>query len=166
MATSSTGILSSLFQEKQDRAAELKKRLADKARNQTSSGLDPEYITLRGELVAFYIEAGTKRSGQMLRDFAGTTGLSLREAQAPGALNQNMHAEEGEGTGSQEPTGTLRTGGGRDNGTGSRGAEHAGDGPEPAEEGARKSDHSRRRQSLYREPQLEGRKSSLVANRV
>jgi predicted RNA methylase len=78
-----TGILSGLSQAKQDRAAELKKRLADKARTQTSSGLDPEYITLGGELVALYIEAGTKRFGQMLRDFAETTGLSMREAQAP-----------------------------------------------------------------------------------
>lgn len=77
------GILSSLSQEKQARAADLKARLAAKARTQASSGLDPEYITLGGELVALYIEAGTKRFGQMLRDFAETTGLSLKEAQAP-----------------------------------------------------------------------------------
>ena len=77
------GLLGSLSQEKQDRAAELKARLAAKARGQASSGLDPEYITLGGELVALYIEAGTKRFGQMLRDFAETTGLTLREAQAP-----------------------------------------------------------------------------------
>lgn len=77
------GLLSVLSQEKQDRGAELKAKLAAKARNQTSSGLDPEYITLGGELVALYIEAGTKKFGQMLRDFAETTGLSMREAQAP-----------------------------------------------------------------------------------
>ncbi|MGN7869540.1 PLxRFG domain-containing protein [Paracoccus sp. 22332] len=77
------GILGVLSQDKQDRAAELKARLAAKARGQASSGLDPEYITLGGELVALYIEAGTKRFGQMLRDFAETTGLSMREAQAP-----------------------------------------------------------------------------------
>ena len=80
---SAAGLLGSLSQEKQDRAAELKARLAAKARGQASSGLDPEYITLGGELVALYIEAGTKRFGQMLRDFAETTGLTLREAQAP-----------------------------------------------------------------------------------
>lgn len=81
--TPTTGILSSLSEDKQRRAEELKKRLADKVRNQTSSGLDPEYITLGGELVALYIEAGTKRFAQMLRDFAETTGLPMREAQAP-----------------------------------------------------------------------------------
>lgn len=81
--TPAPGILGALSQEKQDRAAELKARLAAKARGQASSGLDPEYITLGGELVALYIEAGTKRFGQMLRDFAESTGLTLREAQAP-----------------------------------------------------------------------------------
>ncbi|WP_339816554.1 PLxRFG domain-containing protein [uncultured Paracoccus sp.] len=77
------GILGALSQAKQDRAAELKARFAAKARGQASSGLDPEYITLGGELVALYIEAGTKRFGQMLRDFAETTGLTMKEAQAP-----------------------------------------------------------------------------------
>ncbi|MBN2760868.1 MAG: PLxRFG domain-containing protein [Rhodobacteraceae bacterium] len=77
------GILGALSQEKQDRAAELKRRLAEKARNQTSSGLDPEYITLGGELVALYVEAGTKRFAQMLADFAESTGLTMRQAQAP-----------------------------------------------------------------------------------
>ncbi|MFV0383701.1 Eco57I restriction-modification methylase domain-containing protein, partial [Paracoccus sp. (in: a-proteobacteria)] len=75
--------MSSLSPEKQARAAELKAKLAAKARHQASSGLDPDYIILGGELVALYIEAGTKRLGQMLRDFAETTGLTLREAQAP-----------------------------------------------------------------------------------
>ena len=78
-----TGLLSSLSQEKQDRAAELKAMLAAKARTQLSSGLDPEYITLGSELVALYIEAGTKRFAQMLRDFAESTGLTLRQAQEP-----------------------------------------------------------------------------------
>ena len=78
-----TGLLSSLSEEKQARAAELKAKLAAKVRNQTSAGLDPEYITLGGELVALYIEGGAKKFGQMLRDFAESTGLSLREAQAP-----------------------------------------------------------------------------------
>lgn len=81
--TPAPGILGALSQDKQDRAAELKARLAAKARGQASSGLDPEYITLGGELVALYIEAGTKRFGQMLRDFAETTGLTMKEAQAP-----------------------------------------------------------------------------------
>lgn len=94
-APASTGILGSLSQEKQDRAAELKKRLAAKARTQTSSGLDPEYITLGGELVALYIEAGTRKFGAMLKDFAETTGLSMREAQEPmraayGHVRDNM----------------------------------------------------------------------------
>lgn len=48
-----------------------------------SGGLDPEYITLGGELLALYIEAGATRFGQMLRDFAESTGLTLREAQVP-----------------------------------------------------------------------------------
>lgn len=48
-----------------------------------SGGLDPEYITLGGELLVLYIEAGATRFGQMLRDFAESTGLTLREAQAP-----------------------------------------------------------------------------------
>ncbi|GGE24354.1 Adenine-specific DNA methylase, N12 class [Gemmobacter megaterium] len=78
-----SGILSALSEDKQKRADELKARLAAKARNQTSSGLDPEYITLGAELVGLYIEAGTKRFGQMLRDFAESTGLTMREAQAP-----------------------------------------------------------------------------------
>lgn len=78
-----SGLLGSLSAEKQARAEELKKRLADKARNQTSSGLDPEYITLGGELVKLYLEAGVRRFGQMLRDFAGTTGLTLKQAQEP-----------------------------------------------------------------------------------
>ena len=82
-AKPAAGLLGALSQEKQDRAAELKARLAAKARTQLSSGLDPEYITLGGELVALYIEAGTKRFGQMLRDFAESTGLTLRQAQAP-----------------------------------------------------------------------------------
>lgn len=77
------GLLSTLSAEKQARAAELKAKLAAKARTQVSSGLDPEYITLGGELVALYLEAGTRKFGQMLRDFAETTGLTLREAQAP-----------------------------------------------------------------------------------
>lgn len=77
------GLLSGLSDEKQARAAELKAKLAAKVRNQTSAGLDPEYITLGGELVALYIEGGAKKFGQMLRDFAESTGLSLREAQAP-----------------------------------------------------------------------------------
>ncbi|TRW94932.1 PLxRFG domain-containing protein [Paracoccus sp. M683] len=83
VAQPTQGVLGVLSQEKQDRAAELKARLAAKARNQASSGIDPEYITLGGELVALYIEAGAKRFGQMLRDFAESTGLTLREAQAP-----------------------------------------------------------------------------------
>lgn len=77
------GLLSGLSAEKQARAAELKAKLAAKVRNQTSSGLDPEYIILGGELVALYIEGGAKKFGQMLRDFADTTGLSIREAQEP-----------------------------------------------------------------------------------
>lgn len=77
------GILSVLSADKQARADELKKRLADKMRNQVSSGLDPEYITLGGELVKLYIEAGAKRFGQMLADFAETTGLTLKQAQEP-----------------------------------------------------------------------------------
>jgi hypothetical protein len=84
------GILSALSEDKQARAAELKARLAAKARTQTSSGLDPEYITLGAELVALYIEAGTKRFAQMLADFAETTGLTVRQAQEPmrAAYNQ------------------------------------------------------------------------------
>jgi N12 class adenine-specific DNA methylase len=82
-APATSGLLSGLSQEKQDRAAELKARLAAKVRNQASSGLDPEYIILGGELVALYIEGGAKKFGQMLRDFAETTGLSMREAQEP-----------------------------------------------------------------------------------
>ena len=77
------GILGVLSQAKQDRVAELKAKLAAKARSQASSGIDPEYITLGGELVGLYIEAGVTRFGQMLRDFAATTGLSMKEAQAP-----------------------------------------------------------------------------------
>lgn len=78
-----TGILSALSEEKQKRVAELQAMLAAKVRNQTSSGVDPEYLTLGGELVALYVEAGVKKFGQMLRDFAASTGLSMREAQAP-----------------------------------------------------------------------------------
>lgn len=77
------GILGVLSQEKQNRADELKAKLAAKARTQVSSGLDPEYITLGGELVALYMEAGIKKFGLMLRDFAESTGLTMREAQAP-----------------------------------------------------------------------------------
>lgn len=78
-----TGILSALSEEKQKRVAELQAMLAAKVRNQTSSGVDPEYLTLGGELVALYVEAGVKKFGQMLKDFAESTGLSMREAQAP-----------------------------------------------------------------------------------
>lgn len=78
-----TGILSALSDDKQKRVAELQAMLAAKVRNQTSSGVDPEYLTLGGELVALYVEAGVKKFGQMLRDFAASTGLSMREAQAP-----------------------------------------------------------------------------------
>lgn len=77
------GILGVLSQAKQDRVAELKAKLAAKARSQASSGIDPEYITLGGELVGLYIEAGVTRFGQMLRDFAATTGLSMKEAVVP-----------------------------------------------------------------------------------
>ena len=77
------GILSVLSDDKQARAAELKAKLAAKMRNQVSSGLDPEYITLGGELVKLYLEAGAKRFGQMLKDFAETTGLTLKQAQEP-----------------------------------------------------------------------------------
>ena len=82
-APAATGLLSGLSAEKQARAAELKAKLAAKARNQTSSGIDPDYIILGGELVGLYIEGGVKKFGQMLRDFAETTGLSIKEAQAP-----------------------------------------------------------------------------------
>lgn len=82
-AEPATGLLSVLSQDKQARAADLQKRLADKMRNQVSSGLDPEYITIGGELVALYIEAGAKRFGQMLHDFAAATGLTLKQAQEP-----------------------------------------------------------------------------------
>ncbi|MDO5642859.1 MAG: hypothetical protein Q4G26_10820, partial [Paracoccus sp. (in: a-proteobacteria)] len=88
------GILGALSKEKQDRAAELKARLAAKVRNQASSGLDPEYITLGGELVALYVEAGTKRFGQMLRDFAASTGLTMREAQAPMRAAYNHYRDD------------------------------------------------------------------------
>ena len=94
VAPPKSGILGTLSQEKQDRAAELKKRLADKARSQTSSGIDPEYITLGGELVALYIEGGTRKFGQMLRDFAETTGLSMREAQGPMRAAYNYVRDE------------------------------------------------------------------------
>lgn len=77
------GLLSGLSEEKQARAAELKAKLAAKVRNQASSGIDPDYIILGGELVALYIEGGAKKFGQMLKDFADTTGLSMKEAQAP-----------------------------------------------------------------------------------
>ena len=51
-----SGLLGSLSQEKQDRAAE-------------------EYTTLGGEVVTLYIEDGARKFGQMLRDFAESTGL-------------------------------------------------------------------------------------------
>lgn len=78
-----SGILSSLSAEKQARAEELKAKLAAKVRNQTSSGLDPDYIILGGELVALYVEGGARKFGQMLRDFAESTGLTIRQAQEP-----------------------------------------------------------------------------------
>lgn len=87
-------ILSALSDEKQARAAELKKRIADKVRNQTSSGLDPEYITLGSELVALYVEAGTKRFAAILSDFIETTGLTPREAQAPMRAAYNFQRDE------------------------------------------------------------------------
>ena len=83
VAQPTPGVLGALSAEKQARAAELKAKLAAKVKGQASSGLDPEYITMGGELVALYVEAGITRFGQMLRDFAESTGLTIGEAQAP-----------------------------------------------------------------------------------
>jgi N12 class adenine-specific DNA methylase len=89
-----SGILSVLSEAEQNLASDLMAKLAAKARNQTSSGLDPEYITLGGQLVGLYLKAGTKRFAQMLRDFAKATGLSIREAQAPMRAAYNFVREE------------------------------------------------------------------------
>lgn len=44
-----------------DRAAELRKRLQAKLRNQLNSGIDPEVLAIGAELAAFHIEAGARR---------------------------------------------------------------------------------------------------------
>lgn len=44
-----------------DRAAELRKRLKAKLRNQLNSGIDPEVLAIGAELAAFHIEAGARR---------------------------------------------------------------------------------------------------------
>ena len=93
-AKPASGILSVLSQDEQALAADLMAKLAAKARNQTSSGLDPEYITLGGQLVGLYIKAGTKRFAKMLKDFAAATGLTIREAQAPLRAAYNYVREE------------------------------------------------------------------------
>lgn len=94
VVTAKPSILSALSDDKQARAAELKRRIADKVRNQTSSGLDPEYITLGSELVALYVEAGTKRFAAILSDFIEATGLTPREAQAPMRAAYNFQRDE------------------------------------------------------------------------
>ena len=67
---------------------------AVKVRNQTSSGLDSEYITLGGQLVSLYVKGGTSRFGDVLRRFSDATGLSMREAQVPMRAAYNYVRDE------------------------------------------------------------------------
>lgn len=53
-----------------DRAAEIRARLKDKLRNQTSAGIDPEIIALGAELAVFHIEAGSRKFIDMTRAVA------------------------------------------------------------------------------------------------
>lgn len=60
-----------------DRAAELRKRLQDKLKNQLNAGIDPEMLVVGAELAAFHIEAGARKFADFARAMASDLGASL-----------------------------------------------------------------------------------------
>lgn len=80
-ARAPTGVAAALSDADQARMAELKKKLADRLRNQANSGLDPELLGMAVELTGLYVKGGIRKFGAMLRDFMADTGLTARESQ-------------------------------------------------------------------------------------
>lgn len=82
--------LSDLSQAKQDRAALLRARIADRMKNQLNAGLDPELLKDAVELVGIYIEAGMRKFGALVRQVASDMGITAKEIEpwARAAYNQ------------------------------------------------------------------------------
>ena len=91
--------LSGLSQSKQDRAALLRARIADRMKNQLNAGLDPELLKDAVELVGIYIEAGVKKFGDLARQVASDMGITAKEIEpwARAAYNQARDDMELEG---------------------------------------------------------------------
>lgn len=64
-----------------DRAAELRKKLQDKLKNQLNAGIDPEILAMGAELAVFHIEAGARGFIDLAKAIAadlGTTPTKIR----------------------------------------------------------------------------------------
>lgn len=73
--------LSSLSKKEQDRAALLRARIADRLRNQTSSGVDPAILQDAIELAGLYIKDGYRKFRALLNQVAEDMGLTPKEAE-------------------------------------------------------------------------------------
>lgn len=60
-----------------DRAAELRKKLQEKLRNQLNAGIDPEMLAMGAELAAFHIEAGARKFAELARAIARDLDVGL-----------------------------------------------------------------------------------------
>ncbi len=72
------GTLSNLSAEDQARAAELKRKIAAKLRNELRSGFDPEMFAAGVELTALYVKAGIKRFNVFARQMIADLGDGIK----------------------------------------------------------------------------------------
>jgi hypothetical protein len=70
--------LDTLSKEERARLDDINKRLADKLRNQTNSGLDPELVSLAVESATLYVKAGVRRFREYITALADATGLPIQ----------------------------------------------------------------------------------------
>ncbi|NPU91379.1 MAG: PLxRFG domain-containing protein [Gammaproteobacteria bacterium] len=61
------------------RAAELRKRLKDKLKNQLNSGIDPEIMAIGAELAVYHIERGARTFAAFAQNMAGDLGTTVQK---------------------------------------------------------------------------------------
>jgi N12 class adenine-specific DNA methylase len=76
-----SGALSNLSQAKQDRAALLRARIADRLKNQLNTGVDPALLVDAIELAGIYIESGFRKFRDVLKAVAADMGLTEVDAE-------------------------------------------------------------------------------------
>jgi len=69
--------IDTLSTDERARLAAIGKQLADKLRNQTNVGLDPELVSLAVEAATIYVKAGVRRFREIIAALADATGLPI-----------------------------------------------------------------------------------------